>query len=191
MRGHPTQPGDSCFRLGLIWLAFSLTAPAATVAQPSISAENDAILDQVYAEAQILSAALVDGDFPLLMEKIHPSVAIFMGGKEGAIEAFDSNRRDNLANGIRTTAVVPVRATTVHRSEEAILVVTPYTMTVESQDQVQTTESYFIQARVPDSEDWVYVDALVMPSEEKTRWLFPSLPEDVDLPQIQNQVRSK
>jgi hypothetical protein len=153
----------------LLVLALLFFAPAAD-ADPAANAAR---------AAEDVRAATLEGDVVAIVDRMHPKLLELLGGRDAAIatmaEVFERN----------DIAIIDVEIGTptgFYQAAGETVVFVPTKTIMRAGDQRILSLGYLAASRSSPDAPWVFVDGAGIDERRTLFYLFPGLPEDVEVP---------
>lgn len=163
---------------GIVFLAQQ--APAQSAAGRVLSAEEKKQLLEHAAVAQ----KTVDAWDAAAGLKLVPAVLMRKLGEENVRKQFKADFDECKASGMRFLETTFGDPTPVHVSEGQEVCFLPRTSIIQTPDKKVRSTAYWVAVRELGSEEWKFLDGAPVNANQRALWgLFPSLPEDLTLPE--------
>lgn len=158
--------------------------------KPAKSADVASVVGELRRLTKANMDAFKKGDFPKLIDFVHPSLIQLAGGRDQAIarvqEKFDQYKSEGT---IVEKAEVSDPTQILHsQSEKCIYAMVPTKVTLRTADERIVQSSHLLGLRDDETGRWSFVE-LGVTGETIIRLLLPGLPSQLKFPEKQEPVR--
>ncbi len=134
-------------------------------------------------DLQAMYDAFYQGDTSLLVNRIHPSLLRFVGGKERLQSAINSSHRQLMASGFRFLSLEIGKPSRLYPAGEEEVCFVPMTLVAQMSGKKIKGVGFMIAIRKVNADHWTYMDGAGFKDDPNELWiLLPQLERGITLP---------
>lgn len=164
-----------------------LTRILALALLPAAFAQTDDRSSEIRKGASTVGAALIAGNYGIVLDLTYPAIVEIMGGREQALVEIEKQMNSIREKGVSLTSFSAGDPSEIKTGGSELFAAIPTRLEMKAPQAKLVANSYLVAISSDQGKSWFYADGSNL-TPELMKTVFPKFPKELKLPEKSNSV---